>query len=207
MTGGGGERHPEVLSERIWDDIVKKLQGKEYKFDQAMYGSQQEFVKKIAYFFHASIQGTGCYPGAAEALQSVAERGIRQGLLADGQCFTPAQLTRALAQQTPGISLTQLLTPGLTLLSCDHKARKPSDTLFQAAVAALSARGITPAETLHVGSNLIRDIAPARKAGMKTALFAGDKASLVATPEQLKDPRTRPDVMLTELAQIAEVIA
>ncbi len=41
---------------------------------------------------------------------------------------------------------------------------------------------------------------------MKTGLFAGDKASLEATPEQLKDAYNRPDVLLTELTQIADVI-
>ena len=39
-----------------------------------------------------------------------------------------------------------------------------------------------------------------------TALFAGDKASLQATAEQLKDAHSRPDVLLTELNQIMEVV-
>jgi len=53
---------------------------------------------------------------------------------------------------------------------------------------------------------LPRDIGPAKKAGMKTALFAGDKNSLVAKGEQLNDPAFRPDVLLTELTQIADVV-
>jgi FMN phosphatase YigB (HAD superfamily) len=65
---------------------------------------------------------------------------------------------------------------------------------------------VKPAEVLHVGSNLARDVGPAKKAGMRTGLFAGDKASLSATPDQLKDPQYRPDVMLTELPQIADVV-
>ena len=32
--------------------------------------------KTIAYFFHASLQGTECYPGAAVALQYVARAGL-----------------------------------------------------------------------------------------------------------------------------------
>ena len=50
------------------------------------------------------------------------------------------------------------------------------------------------------------DLVPARRLGMHTALFAGDRASLQATPEQLEDPNARPDVLLTEPAQIAEVV-
>jgi hypothetical protein len=41
---------------------------------------------------------------------------------------------------------------------------------------------------------------------MRTALFAGDRTSLQATAEQLKAPASRPDVMLTKLRQIAEII-
>jgi len=207
MTGGGGERYPEVVAERVWEDIIKKLQQKEYVFDASLYGSLNELAKKVAYFYHASIQGTGCYAGAAAAIQSVTSAGCRQGLLADGQCFTMAQLFRGLAQQDASLDLAALMPGDLRILSAERKARKPSDTLFSAAVTALAARGISPSETLHVGSNLTRDIAPAKKVGMKTALFAGDKASLVANPEQLKDTQFRPDVMLTELSQIVDVIA
>ena len=67
-------------------------------------------------------------------------------------------------------------------------------------------REIEPNEILHIGSRLTQDIAPAKRLGMRTALFAGDKASLGATPEQLKDPKSRPDVLLTELSQILDVV-
>jgi putative hydrolase of the HAD superfamily len=59
---------------------------------------------------------------------------------------------------------------------------------------------------LHVGSRMQQDIIPARRMGMRTALFAGDRAALQATPKQLKDSNIRPDVMLTELVQIGDVI-
>jgi FMN phosphatase YigB (HAD superfamily) len=70
----------------------------------------------------------------------------------------------------------------------------------------LNEKGISPAEVLHVGSRVTQDLVPARRLGMHTALFAGDRASLQATPEQLKDPNARPDILLTEPAQIAEVV-
>jgi FMN phosphatase YigB (HAD superfamily) len=207
MTGSGGEKFPEVQSERVWEDIVKKLFQKDYQIDASVYGSLNEFVKKVAYFFHASIQGCGAYRGAAEAVRAVAETGKLQGLLADGQAFTPAQLLRAVWQQDPGFELGNYFPPDLRILSAERKARKPSDTIFKAAVEALKARGVQSADVLHVGSSLERDIAPAKKHGLKTALFAGDKASLAADPEQLKDPQFRPDVMLTELPQIADVLS
>src|SRR5262249_9580733 len=55
---GGSERHPEVQSERIWEAVLKRLMQKDYKFDAGFFGSLNEFSRKIAYFFHASLQGT-----------------------------------------------------------------------------------------------------------------------------------------------------
>ncbi|HUR55808.1 MAG TPA: HAD hydrolase-like protein [Gemmataceae bacterium] len=206
MAGSGGEKHPEVQGERVWDDIVKKLQQKEYTFDATTYGSIDDYVKKMAYFFHASIQGSGPYPGAADAVRMIAEGGRAQGLLADGQAFTAAQLQRCLRVEDPGFETDKYFPAALRIISGEKKAKKPSDTLFKLAAQAAAGRGISPSEVLHVGSNLARDIAPAKKAGFRTALFAGDKTSLSATPEQLKDPAFRPDVMVTELTQVLEVI-
>ena len=86
------------------------------------------------------------------------------------------------------------------------KARKPSERLFRHLLPALETRGIAPGEVLHVGSRLAQDLLPARKLGMRTALFAGDRASLQVTRDQLKDRANRPDVLLTELTQITEVV-
>lgn len=202
LTGGG-----EIVSERIWDDIVKKLLQKDYQFDVGTYGALNEFVQKIAYFFHASIQGTGPYPGAAEALRSVADAGKVQGLLADGQCFTPAQIVKAMRPDDPGFDIDATFPAKLRILSCAYKTKKPSEALFGAALEALGERNIEPREVLHVGSHILRDIVPAKRAGMRTALFAGDKNSLHATPDQLKDPQQRPDVLLTDLTQILNVVS
>ena len=86
------------------------------------------------------------------------------------------------------------------------RGRKPSERLFQQALSALESKGLEPHEVLHVGSRVPLDLVPARRLGMRCALFAGDKASLQATPEQFKDPASRPDVLLTELSQLAEVV-
>jgi FMN phosphatase YigB (HAD superfamily) len=203
---GGGERHPEVASERIWEAILKRLLQKDYKFDAGFFGSLNEYSRKIAYFFHASLQGTGCYPGAATALQVVREAGLTQGLLGDGQCFTTVQLQRGLSAQEADVRLDDLMDEEQVTLSFEVRGRKPSERLFRQALARLEKEGISPSETLHVGSRMTADIIPARRLGMRTALFAGDKASLQATAEQVKETTSRPDVLLTELTQIAEVV-
>jgi FMN phosphatase YigB (HAD superfamily) len=208
MAGSGSsrERVPEVWSERVWEAVLKLLCQKDYRFDTNFYGALNELSRKVAYFFHSCLQGTACYPGAADAMLRLKSRGLMQGLLADAQHFTPLQLQRGLAVQVPGMQLSDLLDDGLRFLSCEAKARKPSERLFRKVQSAIVELGIAPEQVLHIGSSITRDLLPARRLGFRTALFAGDKASLQATPEQLKDSAGRPDVLLTELSQLEEVI-
>jgi FMN phosphatase YigB (HAD superfamily) len=201
-----GERHPEIAVEKVWENILKKLLQNEYTFNTGFFGSLNDYSRKVAYFFHASLQGTSCYAGAAAALQQVRQTLDCQGLLADGQCFTGVQLARGLQAQGVVASLDEVIDRDLRVLSAEQRARKPSERLFREMLARLKARGLAAREVLHIGAHLLHDVAPARKLGMRTGLFAGDKVSLRATPEQLKQPHLRPDVLLTELEQIAEVV-
>ena len=206
MLPSPGEKYPELHAERIWEAIVKKLNQKDYKYDVSMYGTLPEFSQKIAYFFHASLQGSDCYEGAAQALEFVPQAGLKQGLLADTQCFSFVQLHRGLAKQHCPVALDALFDRSLRSLSHEVGAKKPSERLFKHALTQLAAKGIAPHQVLHVGSRITHDIVPAKKLGMRTALFAGDKDSLQVTRENLKDPATRPDVMMTELSQIVEIV-
>jgi FMN phosphatase YigB (HAD superfamily) len=205
-AGGGRERLPEVSSYRLWEAVIKLLTQKEYRFDVNFYGSLNEFAHKVAYFFHSCLQGTAAYPGAADALQQVKSRGLLQGLLADAQPFTPLQLQRGLATRDAAIRLEDLVDDNIRFLSCEIEGRKPSERFFRKVQAAIREQGLEPEEILHIGNSMTRDLIPARRIGFRTALYAGDKNSLQATPEQLKDPTSRPDVLLTDLSQLAEVI-
>jgi FMN phosphatase YigB (HAD superfamily) len=201
-----GERNPEIPVEKIWECIVKKLQQNEYTFDASFFGPLDEYCKKIAYFFHRGLQGTACYPGACEALTHVHKLMGRQGLLANGQCFTEIELARGLRAQGATESLDVLIPANRRVLSHEVRARKPSERLYRTLLERFREQGVAASEVLHVGSSIAGDVVPARRLGMKVALFAGDKASLHATPDQLKQPATRPDVLLTSPEQIAEVV-
>jgi FMN phosphatase YigB (HAD superfamily) len=206
VAGGGNERLPEVSSERLWESVVKTLLQKDYRFDAGFYGSLNEFSRKIAYFFHRCLQGTACYPGTAETLVLIKERGLTQGLLGDAQPFTLLQLQRGAEAQRPDIRVEELLDEGLRFLSCDMRGRKPSDRIARKVQGQLRELRLEPDEILHVGNSMTRDVIFGRRLGFHTALFAGDRNSLQATAEQLKDKATRPDVLLTDLTQLADVI-
>jgi FMN phosphatase YigB (HAD superfamily) len=206
MLPSPGEKYPETIADHLWEALIKKLIQKEYHFDAGFYGSLNEFSRKVAYFFHASLQGTAAYDGAAVALHEASGRGMLQGLLADAQSFSTVQLQRGLTTQDADTRLKDVFSPNLFFLSFEQRSRKPSEKLFRHAQSTLEELGVEPARVLHVGSSVTRDLVPARKVGFRTALFAGDRLSLQATADQLKDPNSRPDVLLTELDQLAEVL-
>jgi FMN phosphatase YigB (HAD superfamily) len=207
MAPSPGEKQPELQADKIWDAILKKLLQKDYKFDAGFFGSLNEYCKKIAYFFHASLQGTACQEGAAQAVEHVHACGLRQGLIADAQCFTLVQLDRCLKQQGCAAPFRALSSADAWALSYEQKGRKPSERLFRHVLTAAGQAGIQPREILHVGARIHEDIVPAKKLGLRTALFAGDKESLQATADQLKDAATRPDVLLTSLIQVREIVS
>lgn len=200
------EKYPEIRAHRVWEAVLRKLLQKDYKFDSAVFGSLDDYSRKIAYFFHASLQGTAAQAGSGAALEHVRRCGLRQCLIADAQCFTMLQLERAMKSQIPINPMEPLFDTNLNALSFEKKARKPSENLFLSVLKSLEPLGVSPFQVLHIGTRIEKDIAPARRLGIRTALFAGDKEAVQATPEQLRNLATRPDILLTNLAQIRQVV-
>ena len=145
------------------------------------YGSLNEFSRKVAYFFHASLQGTCCYPGAAAALRHVAGAGLPQGLLADAQCFTTSSCSAAWRPRSRS-SWTSAGPRTCSALSYEVRGRKPSERLFRQSLQQLAeARPSRRIRCCTSARGSSRTSCPPSASGMKTALFAGDRASLQAT--------------------------
>jgi FMN phosphatase YigB (HAD superfamily) len=197
---------PEIDSAVVWRRLVDQLLEKEYTYDVATYGDLDEFCVKIAYFFHASLQGIEAAPHALAAIEAVRAAGCVQGLLADAQPFTLVQMLRALKQQGEIPSWGALFDASCITFSYQAGVRKPSPTLYQTALKAFDRQGIAPAEILYIGSRLPGDLAVAKGFGMRTALYAADKISLQARQADMKDPAIRPDRLLTNLASIRDIL-
>jgi FMN phosphatase YigB (HAD superfamily) len=197
---------PEVNSARIWGKLLGMLEQKNYKYDEEFYGDFDELSEKVAFYFHRCLQGVGPAPGARDVLLDIAAGGLKQGFLADAQPFTVAQMLRVLEQQGTLPPLTQLFTPGCAALSFQEGVRKPSATLFERCLEQFRECDVEPEQILHVGSRLADDLGIAKKLGFRTALYAGDKNSLRATSAEVKDATLKPDRLITDLAQLRNVL-
>ncbi|RPI80214.1 MAG: HAD family hydrolase [Planctomycetaceae bacterium] len=198
--------HAEVDSAKIWKILLERLLQKKYVWDAALYGNMDEYSQKVAYYFHSALQGVRSAPQALMALRSVREGGLLQGLVGDGQCFTTLQLRRALASEGFRDALDELVDERFVELSYALGVRQPAERLFEAPLEELREAGIKPGQALYVSCRLVDDLAPAKKLGLRTALYAGDRHSLQATGSQVRDPALKPDRILTELGQIRQIV-
>ena len=196
----------EIDSAHLWKILVERLLQKKYTWDQALYGGLEEYCQKIAWFFHRALQGCGAAEGAAAVLERLAGQRMVQGLVGAGQCFTLTELWIHL-EHGEGLQRRPLpLAPGCVSLSHQLGAAPPTERLFTPVLENLQSLGIEPGEVLYVSSRLVADLAPAKRLGLRTALFAGDKTSLRATGAQVRDPELQPDRILTALNQIHQII-
>lgn len=199
--------YPEADASKIWRKLLARLGEKDYDYNMAFYGDPEELSDKVAYFFHASMQGIEAAPNAHLALTAIVTSPLRQALLADAQPFTIVQMLRALKQQGTLPPLGGLFALTCSVLSFQEGLRTPSRTLYDRCLQKFAAEGISPQEILHVGSRLKDDLAVAKEAGMRTALYAADMTSLQATKTDMKDSRICPDRLLTDLAQLRQVLS
>jgi len=197
---------PEVDSGKVWRNILDRLAQKEYVYDADQLGNLDELSEKVAYFFHESLQGHEAAPTAARTLTLIAESGISQGLLADGQCFSVVQALRDFRLQEASTPLSILFRPELMTLSQREGVRKPSKSLFVAAYRRVQAAGFEPSQVLYVSSRITGDLAIAKLAGFHTAAYIGEKLGMDVTVDDLQNPDTCPDRLLTQLDHLRDVL-
>lgn len=90
--------------------------------------------------------------------------------------------------------------PEFALYSFQYLQAKPGPFLFEMLKGNLALQNISPSEVLYLGNDHLRDILPAKQAGFRTALFAGDERSLVTSPGD-----SPPDAVITHLSQLSSL--
>ncbi len=197
---------PEIDSSKVWFKLIDRLLRNEYEYDQSIYGDEEELALKVAYFFHAMLQGIEATEGAASILQRVAQGGLKQGLIDDGQAFTFAQLQQALQKVDPTMALGGVVNADLVAMSFQFGIRKPSPSLYAVAAEQYRNAGIEPGQVLYVSHRLHDDLAVAKKFGFRTALYAGDEKVCEVDVDDLRNPEIKPDRLLTEIGQVAQIV-
>src|SRR5262245_37086095 len=89
----------ELRIEHAWSDILDRLFQKEFTYDAGFYGGPGELSEKIALYYQRAAQGIAPPDKALATLKTIAKKGMRQGVHANGQQATPMLLYRELLSQ------------------------------------------------------------------------------------------------------------
>jgi FMN phosphatase YigB (HAD superfamily) len=202
ITGG----RTELRFDKIWLGVLNRLCQKDYVYDAGQLGDMAQLAEKVTYFYLRAAYGVSAFPQTLKTLKAIRGAGLAQGIHANGQIASPIQLSIELGGQGPLAGLGEVFDPSLCLWSYETGVRKESERGMALLEQALAAKGIRPQETLIVGSDVARDVAPARKRGFMTALLLADRQTAAASPADLKDEKTRPHALLLAIEQALETL-
>ena len=168
---------PEVRIERIWEVLIMMMRRHGYAPADPQWGKGIEIAQCAAYFYNYNALGRGMYDGVVEALRTLAAGNIRCGIVSNGQFYTPIDLTLFIRDQSRGAfdDYRELFEEDFVVFSYVHRRAKPDHYLFEKLFEALYQHRILPSQALFAGNDLVADIKAAGDAGMKTALFCGDR--------------------------------
>jgi putative hydrolase of the HAD superfamily len=194
-----GIEYPEVDVVDIWRAVLGRLADSGAIERSAAAGCD---IERLAVQYEARANPCWPMPHLRKCLSLLRQGGQTMGIISNAQFFTPLVCTALLGETLEDLGFQ----PDLQYYSYQNGFAKPGAGLFEMAAGRLADRGIGPEEVLYVGNDMLNDILPARKLGFNTALFAGDNRSLRCREGDWRLDDTSPELVLTDLAQLADCV-
>lgn len=189
----GGTGYPEVDIRSIWAAVLAEL---------GLRPTAQQ-VQKIALEYECRVNPVWPMPGLANLLSALRQHDLVLGIVSNAQFYTPLILEAFLGQPPAALGLES----GCSAWSYQLREAKPATAIYQVALDGLArSHGIRPDQVLFIGNDRRKDIWPAGQLGLKTALFAGDARSLRLHEQDRALAGVAPDRVLTELAQVLQIV-
>ncbi|KAF0092934.1 MAG: putative hydrolase of the HAD superfamily [Puniceicoccaceae bacterium 5H] len=194
-----GIEYPEVEIRDVWREFLQAEMAKGALEDEEL---TAELVEQIAVEYEVRVNPVWPMPHLEQTLQGLRERQLTLGIVSNAQFYTPLMFEAFLGKDLDALGFA----PEARVYSYELREGKPSTRLYEVLARQIQPLGLRPAEVLYVGNDLRNDIWPAQLCGYQTALFAGDKRSLRWREDDARLQDVRPDLILTDLQQILEVL-
>jgi len=190
--------HPEVIITKIWEKTLRKLIKEKFINTKLT----DNIILQIAVYFECSTNPVWPMPDLLHVL-NILNKTLILGIVSNAQFYTPL-IFKALTNY----SVNDLgFNPDLIQFSYLSREAKPSLKMFKSIISKLKTDfNINPSNTLYVGNDMLNDVYSANRAGLKTALFAGDARSLRKREKKPEVFGLQPDFLITDLMQITELI-
>jgi putative hydrolase of the HAD superfamily len=197
----GKINYPEINVLAIWEEVI----GKAAKEGWLKVNPESD-IRHMSFVFEILSNRVYPMPGMKEVVWELQKRGMVLGIVSNSQFYTPLIMNYFLGNDDLESEDIFPFDPDLTVYSFKMLKAKPDVVLFTQIIPMLKDKhGLDPNDALFVGNDMLNDVYPAREAGFKTALFAGDKRSLRWREELEKLRSITPDVVITELNQLLEM--
>ena len=194
---GLGVSYPEVDIVTIWHGLLEEFP----ELRRVEQSGRFPQAKWLALRYELEANPVAAMPGAAEIIPELRRREFLVGLISNAQFYTPLLFPPILGGAPEELGVAH------AVWSFQVGAAKPAEQLYRRSIDWFGeVYHIRPEELLMVGNDMRNDIAPAAALGMKTALFGGDRRSLRLRREDPSLREVQPDLLLTSLTQLYEVL-
>ena len=183
-----GVDFPEVEIDRVWSHVLEI--------------EELDAVRDFAVEFELIVNPVYPMPNLEKMLSSLKKLNVLIGIISNAQFFTPYLFNWFLDSNPEALGFKS----DLIFYSYKSGHGKPSPFMFDAAANNLRNMDISANSTLYIGNDMLNDIYPAKMAGFKTALFAGDARSLRLRENHPKCENLFADIVITDLLQLLKYI-
>ena len=183
-----GVEFPEVEIDRIWAHVLEI--------------EELDAVRAFAVEFEMMVNPVYPMPNLERMLSGLKKLKVLMGIISNAQFFTPYLFNWFLNSSPEDLGFKS----DLIFYSYKSGHAKPSPFMFDAAAKNLRNMDILAHSVLYIGNDMLNDIYPAKTVGFKTALFAGDARSLRLRENHLKCRSLYSDIVITDLAQILDLV-
>lgn len=164
-------------------------------------------IKKMVFVFEILSNRVYKMPGMKTVINTINKHNKALGIISNAQFYTPIIMNYYINSSAIDSSHICPFDPDLSIFSYLELKAKPDIGLFHKIIPVLDQKyNIQPEDVLFIGNDMLKDITPATNAGFKTALFAGDKRSLRMRENREEVRGIKPDVVITSLDQLLEVL-
>ncbi len=194
-----GVEHPEVDVRCVWREVLDSLCA-----DGLLEGSvTKKTVLRTAVEYECRANPVWPAPALEETLAELRRRGLTLGIISNAQFYTPLLFRAFLGNRPADLGFRE----ELCIFSWQLKEAKPSTRPYRRAASVLQrSHGLSADQALYVGNDMLNDIWPAAQVGFRTALFAGDRRSLRQREDDDRCSGVEPDIVLTELRQVLDLL-
>jgi len=183
-----GVDFPEVEIDQIWMRVLEN--------------DDLESIRAFAVTFELIANPVYPMPNLETMLSVCQDSKVVMGIISNAQFYTPYLFNWFLGSTPEDLGFH----PDLILYSYKFGYAKPSTFMFQVAAERLKDMDISVRSALYIGNDMLNDIYPAKKAGFKTGLFAGDARSLRLRKNDPKCKDLCVDLVITDLIELLDYI-